>query len=285
MQGVRRMNRRALAALLALSCGRFLFAEGAAPFPYALDPVKDSAWIAGDLALYGASLYLDGVKPSADPARLDSSNIPWFDKLYTTKHSTAMGTATDLLVVAAAALPGVALPGLSFRQTLTLGTMWAETLGLAYCLDAAIKSAVVRFRPYAYASPAPSDIGSLDISSSFPSRHATLAFASAVFAGSTFDELHPSSPYRGVVWGTGLGVATLISSLRVASGDHFVSDVVAGAALGALCGFAVPLLHRIGGDGQARTESRLSLDLSPSGFVAELRLGPRAPGSGLRPPR
>jgi membrane-associated phospholipid phosphatase len=265
--------RTAIAILLALLCGSALFAETGDAFPYALDPVKDSAWVAGDLALYGASLYLDGIKPSADPAALDSSKIPFFDGLYTTSHSSALGTTADVLVIALAALPAVDLPGMNTKRMLTLGTMYAETFGLAYSLDAAVKSVVVRYRPYAYASPPPSDIGSQDIASSFPSRHSTLAFASAVFAASVFDELHPDSPYRGAVWAGGLGVAALISTLRVVSGDHFVSDVAAGAALGALVGFGVPYLHRIGGS-QARTESGLSLDPAPGGLVLSLRLAP-----------
>jgi membrane-associated phospholipid phosphatase len=266
------LNRPALAMLLALLCGPALFAEGGDAFPYALDPVKDSAWAAGDLALYGASLYLGGVKSSADSTALDRSKIPFFDRLYTTSHSATLGTAADVLVVAFAAAPAVVLPGLNTKETLTVGAMYGETLGLAYSLDAAVKSVVVRYRPYAYSSPPPSDIGSQDIASSFPSRHSTLAFASAVFAASVFDELHPDSPYRGAVWAGGLGVATLISSLRVVSGDHFVSDVAAGAALGALIGFGVPYLHRASAPGGGSTVSGLAMAASPNSVLLELRL-------------
>jgi membrane-associated phospholipid phosphatase len=266
------MNRRAVALSLALLCGSALFAEGA--FPYALDPVKDSAWVVGDLGLYGASLYLDGKKRIADSPSLDESKIPFFDALYATSHSAALGTAADFLVVAFAGLPAVALPGLDAKETLTVGAMYGETLGLAYSLDALIKSLVVRYRPYAYSSPPPPDIGSLDITSSFPSRHATLAFASAVFAATVYDQLQPGSRYRGAVWAGGLGAATLISSLRVASGDHFVSDVAAGAALGALVGFAVPYLHKVEGGAGGSSGSGKSLDAPLGGLFFDLRLAP-----------
>jgi membrane-associated phospholipid phosphatase len=258
-----RINRMALAPLLALLLAPALSAQAGGGFPYALDPVKDSALIAGDLGLIGAGIYLDGVKPSDGAAAPDKSKIPFFDALYTTSHNAGLGTAADVLVIAFAAAPAVTLPGLSGREMLTVGTMYGETLGLAYGLDEAIKSLVLRDRPYAYSSPPPSDLGSLDIGSSFPSRHATLAFASAVFAGSVFDELHPDSPYRAAVWAGGLAVATFIASIRVASGDHFVSDVAAGAALGALIGFGVPYLHRVGA--QAGGAGAKGLSLSPSG--------------------
>jgi undecaprenyl-diphosphatase len=269
-----RTNRSVLGLALALSCAAALFAESADPFPYALDPVKDSAWIVGDLALYGASLYLDSIRPAPDSAGLDSSKIPWFDALYTTSHSAALNTTTDVLVVALAALPAAAVPGLSFRRMAIVGTMYSETIGLAYSLDSIIKAVVVRNRPYAYSSTPPSDIGSVDISSSFPSLHSTVAFASAVFAGSVFDTLHPDSPYRWAVWGTGIGVATLVSTLRVASGDHFVSDVVTGAALGSLIGFGVPYLHRLGGGNRGEAEAGLAVSVSPTGFTARYRLAP-----------
>lgn len=269
-----RINRSVLGLALALSCASALIAESTDPFPYALDPVKDGAWILGDLGLYGTSLYLDSIKPYGNAGALDSSKIPWFDGLYTTGHSAALGTVADVLVIAFAAAPAVDLPGLDARNMLTLGVIYAETLGLAFSLDEGLKSVITRYRPYAYASPQPADIGSLDISSSFPSRHSTLAFASAVFAGSVFDEIHPDSPYRWAVWGAGLGVATLISTLRVASGDHFVSDVAAGAALGSLIGFGVPYLHRLGGRNRGEAEAGLSLSVSPTGFEARYRLAP-----------
>jgi membrane-associated phospholipid phosphatase len=257
-------------ALAALSASP-LRAQGAASFPYALDPFKDGAWIAADLGLYGASLYLDGRKPALTAADLDSSKIPFFDRAYTTSHSAALGTAADGLVFAIAALPASALPGLGGKSVVALGTMYAETLGLAYGLDAFLKSAVTRARPYAYASPPPGDIGSADISGSFPSRHATLAFASAVFAGTVFDATHPGSPYRAAVWAGGLGAAAVVGAIRVASGDHFLSDVVAGSALGALIGWAVPYLHRAepsAGGGAAA----LALDPLPTGILVDLRL-------------
>jgi membrane-associated phospholipid phosphatase len=269
-----RTNMIALVPLIALLLAPAIHAQSGESFPYALDPVKDTAWIAGGLGIFGASLYLDGVKGPANPAVPDKAKIPFFDALYTTSHNAALGTAADVLVIAFAAAPAVALPGLNTEEMLTVGTMYGETLGLAYGLDEAIKSLVFRDRPYAYSSPPPSDLGSLDIGSSFPSRHATLAFASAVFAGSVFDELHPDSPYRAAVWAGVLGVATLIASLRVVSGDHFVSDVAAGAALGALIGFGVPYLHKVGAGSGASGARGLSLSPAPAGLIVNYRFAP-----------
>lgn len=275
------MNRRghlALGLALGLLAGLGIAppsaqASGETEFPYALSTAGEAAWIGGDLALLGAGLYLDRLKGSGDPSSIDASKIPGFDRLYTTSHSAALGTTADVLVGVAALLPAAALPGMDRSQAFATGVMLAETLGFAYGADELLKSLVIRYRPYAYSDPPPSDIGSQDISSSFPSRHATLAFASAVFAGTVFDSTHPGSPYRALVWGGSLGLATGISALRIASGDHFLSDTIAGAALGAGIGFIVPYLHRTrtGSSGSGASAQALSLDASPSSLTLTLR--------------
>jgi membrane-associated phospholipid phosphatase len=154
---------------------------------------------------------------------------------------------------------------------LVVSAMYAETLALAYASDSFLKSVVVRYRPYAYASPPPSDFSNADTVSSFPSRHATLAFGSAVFAGYVYRELHPDSRYKGLVWATGLGMASLISVLRVTSADHFLSDVVSGAALGAAEGFLVPFLHRKKPPREPEPAVTASLKPLPGGLLLSFR--------------
>jgi membrane-associated phospholipid phosphatase len=240
-------------------------------FPFQLGWGTELGIGATDLGLFGVSLYLQTKKPEPNLADVDPSSIPFFDKAYATKTSSAQDLAADVLLVAAAAVPGVALPGLGRDEVLAVIAMYAETLGLAYASDSFLKSVVVRYRPYAYASPPPSDFSNADTVSSFPSRHATLAFASAVFAGYLYEELHPDSRYKGVVWATGLGIASLISVLRVTSADHFLSDVVSGAALGAAEGFLVPFLHRKKPLGEPESAATVSLEPLPGGFLLSLR--------------
>lgn len=258
-----------LAVLLALAA---LFAKplpalaDSGDFPYKLSPVTDGAIAVAALGLYGSSFYFQALKPNPDMAKVDSASIPFFDRLYTSSQSAALGTAADVLMVGAALVPAALVPGRRGSELLTLGAMYAETLGLAYALDESLKSIVTRYRPYAYALNA-ADFSSSDVAASFPSRHATIAFASAVFALSVFDELQPGSPWRPWVWASGLGLATITTVLRVTSGDHFPSDVLAGAALGAALGFLVPLVHKAGPG-----ERSLSLGVGPSGLQFHLRL-------------
>ena len=274
-----------LVVLLALSASAF--AEGvptdasasprpSAPFPFSLDPLADAALIGGGLALYGGSLYLESKKPMPDKTAVDPNSIPFFDRLYPSAPSASLSTAGDDLALASSALPLVLLFGRSGNEMLTLGVMYIETLGLAYGLDSFLKSVVVRYRPYAYSTSTPADFSNSEITASFPSSHATLAFSAAVFTGFVFDELNPDSNLRPWVWASGLAVAAVVSTLRVASGDHFLSDVVAGGVIGAASGFLVPLLHeRIHAIKTAPTDMVSSIELEPTAGGIALRLSLR----------
>ncbi|MDM7915213.1 MAG: phosphatase PAP2 family protein, partial [Candidatus Eisenbacteria bacterium] len=65
--------------------------------------------------------------------------------------------------------------------------------------------------------------------------------------GTVGADLAPDSRARGWIWAGSLTVATSTALLRVVSGEHFPSDVVAGAALGAAAGILIPLVHHEGG--------------------------------------
>jgi len=99
-----------------------------------------------------------------------------------------------------------------------------------------------RSRPWALADAPPRGhhVGSRESVLSFVSGHSSLAFAMAVSVGSL-------SSLRGDegkewVWATGLTCAAATSYLRVAADRHYLTDVLAGAALGAAVGWVVPRL-------------------------------------------
>ena len=56
--------------------------------------------------------------------------------------------------------------------------------------------------------------------------------------------------------GTEAGLAVLTAGLRVVSGMHFMTDVIAGAALGTAIGIALPLIHTSWTGGTVGTSSR-----------------------------
>lgn len=123
---------------------------------------------------------------------------------------------------------------------------------LASGVTLVLKNAVSRPRPYTYlpAGERPGgttyQVRAEDAFRSFPSGHATAAWASAMTGVGFLATRRPDLPWplhvaAGAVGG---GLATATSILRVDSQVHFPSDVAAGAALGSASGVAVALLHQ-----------------------------------------
>jgi hypothetical protein len=82
--------------------------------------------------------------------------------------------------------------------------------------------------------------GSRESVLSFVSGHSSLAFALAVSTGSLASLR--GDPGKEWVWATGLMCAAATAYLRVAADRHYFTDVLAGAAIGAAVGWAVPRL-------------------------------------------
>ena len=251
-------------------------ASASTDFPFALDLPGDASLMGGALALYGSSLYFQTIKPAPNAGAIDSANIPFLDRAYPATPSSSLYSAGDDLSIALAALPLALAIGRSSGEMLDLGAMYVESLGLAYGLDSLLKSTIVRYRPYAYSTTVQPDFTVADIASSFPSANSSLAFVAASFGGFAYGRLYPDSSLRPWVWVAGLGLASGVSALLVAGGDHFLSDAVAGAAIGAASGILVPLLHerfRAAKLKRGAAASSLELEAGPGGLVALLRLG------------
>ncbi len=116
---------------------------------------------------------------------------------------------------------------------MTAAFAMAEAAGLSSLTGFALKYAAGRERPYQTTGPNHWGAGG----SSFPSLHATAAFA----IGTVFAESGQGG-YRWVTRILGYGVAGFTAYERLRHNDHWLSDVVAGAALGASS--AVFVLHR-----------------------------------------
>jgi membrane-associated phospholipid phosphatase len=119
----------------------------------------------------------------------------------------------------------------------------AESAVLAGALTQGTKFLLRRERPWAHAHdpPTPEDVpGSRESVLSFASAHTSLAFAMAVSTGSLASLRGDDG--KEWVWATGLACATATGYLRIAADRHYLTDVLAGAAIGATVGWVVPRL-------------------------------------------
>jgi undecaprenyl-diphosphatase len=119
--------------------------------------------------------------------------------------------------------------------TVGLMVLTGVTTLAADSLSFAVKDLTHRTRPF----EAHPQIHPLYVvhSSSFPAGHAATAFAGAVLLSVVAPRLAPLF----------LGLAVLIGFSRVYVGVHYPTDVLAGAALGAVVGVAAALAYRASG--------------------------------------
>jgi len=119
----------------------------------------------------------------------------------------------------------------------------AESALVSSGLQTMLSYAVARPRPRVYSDDAPLAARSnANAGRSFFSGHVANTVATSVAALRTYQRLH--RPVLGwTLLGVGLAGSGFVGFARVASGAHFPSDVVVGAAVGVGMGLALPALH------------------------------------------
>jgi membrane-associated phospholipid phosphatase len=247
----------------------FLFAGFAAfgESAYRYDVVKDSVTGALSLGIFVAPFFIpnEAPPPGATP---DRGTVNGFDRPFMAPYGRGLDISGDVLTYGLLLTP--VLPVLAnirdWNALLTYGIMYGEAFCLTYGTTDLIKSLFDRDRPYRYFGPLPAGQEE-DFHNSFPSRHTALAFMSAGFLASAFCAEFPGSPWKLPVISAGYSLAAVISAARILSGSHFLTDVLAGAALGSLYGYLIPSLHR------RPEKGRVEVTLAPQigGLAVSLR--------------
>lgn len=247
-------------------------ASGASPYETSWS--KDG-WIAGLSVASGIGAIVVSQTPSPLTVReinaLSRESVNRFDRSATYRYSENIDDASDVLMYAVSATPFVLLPGDRVQDDWeTFFVMYAEVIALAAILPAYGKATVERPRPYTYNPNVPMDIKTTsDAKKSFFSRHTSMAFASAVFLSTAYDDYYPDSHSSPYVWVGSLLAASAVGYMRFASGKHFPTDIITGAVVGSAVGLLIPWLHRT--DGGNPGDAAHTTSGSPIGLAFELR--------------
>jgi membrane-associated phospholipid phosphatase len=210
---------------------------------YTYDFKKDIAIGSLALGISIAPFFIENA-PKAAPALLDKSGVNDFDRSLMFSYNKPLDIISDTGVYGLLVLPALSLAG-NLKDTdalLTYGIMYAEAFLLTNGTKELLKSGIIRYRPYMYAGAIPNGKED-DYYNSFPSGSTALAFLSAGFVSSTFATEYSDSPWKIPVISGAYVLAGGIAASRILSGSHFLSDVLAGAAIGSLYGYLVPWLH------------------------------------------
>jgi len=223
---------------------------------FVIDPVADGAVVVGAASVAGLlELVISTNELQAQPPG-PVSNLLSIDRLAVTQHidpDAALYSNVGLYSAAGFAVLDTFLSGgrNGWDAALVDGIMYAESVALTLTLTSFSKIAVRRARPVAYkncmvgGTQSASTCTSTDLELSFFSGHASTV--SAIGATATYLAFERAGSAKARPWITlaaSVALTSFVSVARVRAGEHFPTDVLAGALTGATIGILVPHLHR-----------------------------------------
>lgn len=210
--------------------------------------IKDGALLTAGIACDLTAYLVDNsVQPLTAQAigRLTPESVNQFDRGATDNYSPAIGSYSTLLTGFLLLAPAGLLSNTAVRQDWApVSSMYLEVLLFSYALPSFGKGITERNRPFVYNPSVPIEKKETkDARLSFFSRHATMAFASSVFLSTVYGTYNPECALQPWLWTITLIGASAVGYMRYESGDHFPTDLLAGAAVGSFIGYGVPWLH------------------------------------------
>jgi len=208
---------------------------------FKLDLFTDISLGSGSIGLFTASRL---ISPNPEAAgKFDSINA--LDRSFVFNYNKPLDTLGTIAAYGLLIAPVTSvLYEIDFPEKfITYGIMYAEAFLLTYGTKDLLKSLISRHRPYTYLEPVPAGEEE-EYFLGFPSGHSSLAFLGATFLSYTFSLEYPGSGWTLPIVITSYSLATFVGVTRVISGNHFITDVIAGSVIGSLWGWFVPFLHR-----------------------------------------
>ena len=283
--------KKALAfALLLLCAGNELFAQENAladtadanakpvfPNVYNIKPWIDIpvALAADAWSLYGMSvIYGRDNIPASEIMGLNKNNINKFDRPITDNYSLSAKKTSDLFFYGSMPLPLFLLIDKKIRKDgLKIGLLYLEAMGITGTLYTSAAMIANRFRPYSYNDKVPMETRTRGgARNSFYAGHPSVVATSTFFMAKVYSDYHPNMKHKWILFTIAGGATAATGFLRMAAGQHFRTDVIAGVTIGSLVGVLVPHLHKTRKFGKGKLVLAPNFQFGASGFTALYRL-------------
>lgn len=210
------------------------------------------AWVGGAGAgLYGAGLLMAGqLEPlSPEDVRLlqGSPDGVWkIDRWVTRQWSPPAQRLSDGFLLASPALPlTLFLNKNTDHKFGRHGLIALEGLLMNLAFMQLTKSSVRRPRPFVFNpdAPLPPKL-ERDARLSFFSGHTSTVATMSFLSARMYTDLNPDNRHDALAWTTASILPAITGYLRIRGGKHYLTDVLAGYAVGAAIGLVVPRRHR-----------------------------------------
>jgi len=230
---------RHLAVALVLLAVSSPAARGQAPYKVSWGDAV-SVVSAGVAALIPEATKLPKAAPSCAPC--DPASLPSFDRVALHTLSGPAGTASSAVLAGLIGFAGIAsFQGATPAQRRGHVAVFANSIAWTFAATDWVKVIVRRKRPVLYTAGAAAAAEDPNSQRSFPSGHASVAFAAATtYLMMARRERLPHQTRNAVLLYIG---AIGVSALRVSAGKHFPTDVLGGAVLGTGIGWLTAKVH------------------------------------------
>jgi membrane-associated phospholipid phosphatase len=223
--------------------------KGMPPSPFAISLGVDAPLLSASLGAWIIPTFISGGMPGpacdpCDPSGLNALDRPVID--YASYEADILSDVALVAVpVLALSVTFVHFPIWGWQGVFEDFVMIAEAMALSGLVQQITRYAVRRPRPFMYREGVQlASRHKVGATLSFFSGHTTLAFSSATAFAYIFTVRQPDSPWVPLVWITSMLGASVMPVARVFSGEHFWTDVIVGAGVGAAFGILIPALHR-----------------------------------------
>jgi membrane-associated phospholipid phosphatase len=183
--------------------------------------------------------------PVEQTTHCDPGRLNWLDRQVAGRYHPGWERWSDIGLYGMEAL---AAAGILTHERLKRGlndlVVIAEATLLASAAAGVSTAVTGRPRPYMYGTDAPLSVRENgDGALSYFSGHTSTSFGLATATFVTLHRLHPDARWPWFVLAGGATLAALVGATRVLAGQHFPTDVMAGAIAGTSIGLIVPALH------------------------------------------
>ncbi len=159
---------------------------------------------------------------------------------FTFEYNESLSKASDITLGLTLVTPGVLGLIAPPSDYVAIATSYAGTMVSAYGVRTVLKQVIHKPRPYVGQIDRPADTS--EDYESFPSGHTLMAFSAAAYTQTMQALFYPDSTTMKAISATTWILAATTATLRVISGNHYLEDVLAGAAIGSVIGFLGPYL-------------------------------------------
>jgi membrane-associated phospholipid phosphatase len=201
-------------------------------------------------------IYSKDTTPVARVMSLDKNDVAGINRFGVDLFSRKAFNVSNMFFYGSMPFPLVLMLDKDIRKDAgKIGVLWLESMSITGLLYTGSVYFHDKFRPYVYNPDVP--IGKRTRGGGkncFYAGHVGLVATSTFFTAKVFSDYHPHSKFRWVLFAVA-GVSTAVTGYtRIKAGEHFLTDVLIGAAQGTLTGILVPHFHK-----NANHDQRLSL--------------------------